>query len=65
MREGMEGWGKGCGLIRLYKSEVEGGLMHQEAFNLNTHPCQILIVVLKSHANLVMALLHVPAWCSE
>ena len=33
----MEGWGKGCGLHQVLISEVEGGLMHQEAFNLNTH----------------------------
>ena len=54
---GWKGGARGVAYIRLYISEVEGGLMHQEAFNLNTHPCQILIVVLKFHANPVMALL--------
>ena len=51
------GGARGVAYIRLHISEVEGGLVQQEAFNLITHPSQILIVVLKSHANPVMALL--------
>ena len=58
---GWKGGARGVAYIRLHISEVEGGLMHQEAFNLNTqtytHPCQILIVVLKSQVNPVIALL--------